>query len=92
MSVCRLSCQRPFTWALVRTLFHAALRVVTERVGSLGLGFPKGKTYHLVRVSPNFSLYQTAYSERTSKREEFNGMVGLRRLPFCCVRPRGISL
>ncbi len=40
MSVCRLSCQRPVTLALSRTLLQAVFSVVTGRVGSLGRGFP----------------------------------------------------
>src|SRR6266702_8613982 len=75
MRVCRLSCQRPLTSALMRTLFHAVLSVVTGRVGSDGFGLPKGHTYHSGWGLPNLSLYQLAYSRKTSNRVEFSGIV-----------------
>src|SRR5665647_84616 len=44
-SVWRLSCHRPTTLALSRTLVHAVLNVVTGRVGSFGCPFAARKTY-----------------------------------------------
>ena len=54
MRVWRLSCHRPVALAFFRTFRQAVLNVVMGRDGSLGRGFPKGKTYHSGRVSPNF--------------------------------------
>jgi hypothetical protein len=41
--VCRLSCQRPSTFAFLRTLFQAVLRVVTGRGDHLESAFQKGR-------------------------------------------------
>src|SRR6185312_10746649 len=61
-SVWRLSCHRPTTFALSRTLVHAVLRVVTGRVGSFGCPFPAGNTYHSGRHSPKRRVYQAAWA------------------------------
>jgi hypothetical protein len=53
--VCRLSCQRPFTIAFLRTFFQAVFNEVTCRVGSDGMGLPKGKRYHSSCVAPKRS-------------------------------------
>src|ERR1035438_8730080 len=52
-SVWRLSCHRPTTFALLRTLVHAVLSVVTGLVGSFGCPSPAGKTNHSGWHSPN---------------------------------------
>src|ERR1700691_960735 len=75
ISVWRLSCQRPSTLAFLRTLFQAVLRVVTGRVGSLGVGLPKGNRYHWGCGFPNFSRYHSAYSVMHSAKAVLRGMV-----------------
>src|SRR5579884_2828318 len=75
INVCRLSCHLPFTFALLRTLFHEVLSVTIGRVGSLGRGFPKGKTYQSGRIVPNRFSYHCKYSIMLSKRIELNGIV-----------------
>jgi hypothetical protein len=59
-SVRRLSCHRPTTFALVRTLVQAVVRVLTGRVGSFGWPFPAGKTYQSGLHSPNRLAYYAA--------------------------------
>jgi hypothetical protein len=69
MRVCLLSCHRPLTPALVHTLFQAVFRVVTEGVGSLGLGFPNAKTNHSPRSSPNCEAWRVHVPERRRRGE-----------------------
>jgi hypothetical protein len=47
---------------VLRTLFQAVFRLVTGLVGSLGLGFPKGNTYHSGWIAENLSWYHSADS------------------------------
>src|ERR1035441_3795806 len=63
-SVCRLSCHRPTTLALSRTLVHAVLNVVTGLVGSFGCPLPAGKTNHSGLHSPNRRMYHAACASR----------------------------
>src|SRR5450759_283638 len=73
-SVWRLSCHRPTTLALSRTLVHAVLNVVTGRVGSFGCPFPAGKTYHSGLHSPNRRMYHAACASRAIMTVSFSGI------------------
>src|ERR1019366_178958 len=72
--VWRLSCQRPFTPAFLRTLIHAVLNDVMGCVGSLGRGVPKANTNHSGRQSPNRRMYHTACASRATRTVSFSGI------------------
>src|SRR5260370_3226389 len=73
-SVWRLSCQRPFTPAFLRTLIHAVLNEVIGRVGSLGRGVPKANTNHSGRHSPNRRAYHAAGAFSAATPLSFSGI------------------
>src|SRR4051794_31852901 len=75
MRVCRLSCQRPWTLAFFRALFHEVFRVTIGRVGSCGRGLPKGNTYHSGLIVPNRFVYHFEYSTITASKVELRGIV-----------------
>src|SRR5882724_7608939 len=72
--VWRLSCQRPFTPASLRTLLHAVLKDVIGRVGSLGSGLPKANTNHSGLHSPNRRVYQAACATSAVSAVSFSGI------------------
>jgi len=92
-----VSCQRPFTFALAFTSFHAVLSVTIGFVGSSGLfcpvaGLPTraGKTYHSGWIVWNRAVYQFEYSIIAPSKSEFRGMVRPVR-PRSCYRLRSAT-
>src|ERR1035441_9635022 len=73
-SVWRLSCHRPTTLALSRTLVQAVLNVVTGDVGSFGCPLPAAKTYHSGLQAPNRRMYQAACASSAIRTVSFRGI------------------
>ena len=75
ISVCRLSCQRQVTPALMRTLFQAVFSDPIDFAGSFGKRLPPGNTNHSGFTSPKCFAYQRVCSSSAWSSAPFNGMV-----------------
>src|SRR5687768_5085327 len=62
------------TFARLRSASHALLISVSGRVGSLGVGLPKGNRYSSGLTGPKRHLNHCAWSERAPNSSEFMGI------------------
>ena len=101
--VCRLSRQRPTTFALSRAFVHAVLKVVTGLVGSCGCPVPAAKTNQSGLQSPNRRMYHAGMLSLSCleiviryRRRRRSGTESPRQVPaadtFALVRSRRVVL